>query len=367
VRALLLLLLLGLLAACAAPAPTKPAPPPKPPPELPQAVKLGGEIFASDWHVTIIARDTTTLSRAKTEQAHVEAALQEVERQLSLWQHDSELSRFNRTAWTKGPLPVTPGLLSLLRTALQVGKDTDGAFDVTLGPLLDLWGFSPSSKGKVTAPPDAKAIAAAKAKTGPGLLHLADGGVKKDRLDVVVDLTAIGDGAAAAAVLNALVERGFKDVLVDVAGEVVASGQGLEGPWVVGINVPRDDAAPDDVERKVVIDTTAGPRALSTSGTYREAFTSGGKRYPHILDPRTGAPVQHDLVSCSIVAPDVVVADALSTACVVLGVAGTQQVLPRFPGASALFLTARPDGSFAATTTAGFPPPPASSPSSASP
>jgi thiamine biosynthesis lipoprotein len=213
----------------------------------------------------------------------------------------------------------------------------------------------------VTAPPSVEAIAAARARTGMNLLHVTNGGVQKDREDVVVDVTAVGDGAGAAAVLRGLNERGFKDVLVDVAGEVAASGQGLEGAWKVGVNVPSPGAAPDDVERVVFLETGTGTRALSTSGTYREALSvpagSGaeGKRYPHILDPKTGAPVTHDLVSCTVIADDVVRADALSTACVVLGEEGTRAILDRFPDAEVLFLKAKPDQTFASSTTKGFP------------
>lgn len=350
---LLLALALSLCAACNPPpatTTTKPAAP-----TLPTSVRLTGEIFASDWQVTIVARDASTLARTRTLQPAIEAALKEVDRELSLWNRDSELARFNRIAWTK-TLPLSPTLMALIETALRVGRDTDGAFDITLGPVLDVWGFSPATKGKVTAPPTAEQIAAARAKTGLSLLHPGEGGLQKDQADAVVDLTAIGDGAAAAAVATVLVERGFGDFLVDVAGEVVVSGHGLKGPWKVGVNVPNEDAAADAVEQTVVVDTTGTAlRALSTSGTYREAFTADGKRYPHILDPRTAAPVTHDLVSCTVVGPDVVVADALSTACVVLGVDGTKAVLPRFAGYSALFLTAQPDKTFAATVSEGFP------------
>lgn len=339
-----------------APAAAAAPPPPSTAVVFPTAVKLSGEIFASNWNITLIARDAAAAARARSVEPLVEAALREVGRQLSLWEPESELARFNRTVWKK-EVSVTPGLHALLATSLQVGKDTDGAFDITLGPLLDLWGFSAAQKGKVTAPPVAADVALARARTGLSLIRLGDGSLIKERSDVVVDLTAIGDGAAAAAVMAVLRERGFTDVLVDVAGEVVVSGAGLAGPWRVGVNVPAEDAAPDAVERTVALmPAPGGVRALSTSGTYREAFSKDGTRYPHILDPRTAAPVTHNLVSCTIVADDVVVADALSTACVVLGVEGTRKVLPRFPGASALFLTADAAGStFAASTTEGFP------------
>ncbi len=332
--------------------PTPMAPPPVP--VFPQAVKLGGEIFTSQWQVTIIARDAATLLRARTQAPAVEAALAEVERKLSLWQPESELRRFNAAAWTK-PVGVTPGLATVLTTCLDVGAKTDGAFDITIGPLLDLWGLSAVTKALPRAVPLPADIARERARTGLQLLHIDSGGLKKDREDVVVDATAVGDGAAAAAVMAGLLERGFGDVLVDVAGEVVAAGRGLLGPWQVGVNLPAPDAGPDEVERVVELvarpegnapEPGTGVRALSTSGTYREA---------HILDPRTGALAKSDLVSCTIVADDVVVADALSTACIVLGEQGTRAILDRFPATEALFLKTKGERTFTASTTAGFP------------
>lgn len=344
----------GVFAACPAP---PPPPPPAPPAQTyPMAVKLRGEIFASTWAVTIIAPDAATALRAKTVEPVVQATLLEVERQISSWKRDSELAKFNRTVWAK-PLPQSAGLLTLTKTALAVGRDTDGAFDITIGPLLDLWGFSPATKGTVKEPPSAAAIAAAKAKTGLKLIHVVDGGLKKDREDLTIDLTAIGDGAAAAAVMTAVAERGFDHVLVDVAGEVVVRGAGLAAPWKVGVNTPKADADPSSTAALLTLAPAPGATlALSTSGTYREAFTAGGVRYAHILDPRTGAPVTHNLVSCSVVGADVVIADALSTACVVLGVDGTKAVLPRFAGYEVLFLSEGEGGAIVEERTAGFPP-----------
>lgn len=323
---------------------------------LPQAVKLNGQIFGSEWNVTIIARDGATLSQARAQSVVIAATLAEVGRQLSLWEPQSELSRFNRAAWTEA-VAVSPGLSALISTCLDIGQKTEGAFDVTLGPVLDVWGFSASTKGKVSAPPSAAAIAAARARTGLSLLHVAGGGIQKDREDMVIDLTAVGDGAGAAAVMAALRERGFADVLVDVAGEVVVAGHGLKGPWQIGVNVPTADAAPDAVERVVSLQADSGLRALSTSGTYREGFSSEGQLYPHILDPQTGAPVTHNLLSCTVVADDVIVADALSTACVALGEKRSRAMLERFLGAEALFLSAQADHTIEASMTKGFPNP----------
>ena len=323
-----------------------------------ETVQLDGEIFATTWHVTVVAADAEAAARARALAPRLQEAFSGVGRALSAWDPQSELSVFNRAASTS-PQPVSPATARLVSLALDVAARTDGAFDPTLGPLLSLWGFSAATKGTVTTPPSPDAIAAARARTGPSFLQVDGLMLQKQREDLVVDLTAIGDGAAAAAGAAVVRDAGFVDVLVDVGGEIAACGHGPAGPWRVGIDAPSNDPlAAGAVVAVAALDAGAGGcRALSTSGSTREAWSAGARRYPHILDPRSGTPIDHDLVSCTIVVDDVVVADALSTACMVLGEAGTRAVLPRFAGASAFFVRAPKDDDRAlvTSTSEGFP------------
>ena len=327
----------------------------------PQQVSISGEIFASGYSVQIIVGDATAAARAATLQPFIDATLAEVERQLSAWRTDAELTRLSALPWTK-PWPASPGTLAVVERCLEVSKGTDGAFDITISPLLDLWGFSAAAKAKEGGPtlevPTAAAIAAARASVGWRQVHVGPGTITKDREDLVLDATAVTDGAAAAAVVTMLVERGFQNILVDVAGEVAVRGEGLKGPWRVGINTPDANAAPDDVLRVVPLPVVdGGGLTLSTSGTYRERRDIGATSVSHILDPRTGRPAVNPLVSCTIVGPDLVVGDALSTACIVLGEAGTRAALATsFPGYSALFVANQPGNEERlVTTTANFP------------
>jgi thiamine biosynthesis lipoprotein len=324
------------------------------PQTFPTTVTLAGDIFASRWSVSIVADTATDATRAQTLSPSIQAALLEVERQLSSWRSDSEVQRFNRST-SVTPVAVSQATADVVATCLDVSARTDGAFDVTVGPLLALWGFSPSTKGTVAQAPSADAINEALAHTGWRRLHAARGSLTKDHPALTVDVTAVTDGQAADVIARLLRERGHERFLVDVAGEVVVAGQGLRGPWRVGINTPSPDAGDAESIRQTPLLPPPGETvALSTSGTYREGWTDHGTRVSHILNPTTGAPVAHSLVSCTIIGTNTVVADALSTACVVLGEAETRRVLPRFQGCEALFITA--DGPrFVVTTSAGFP------------
>lgn len=344
------------LAACAPPAPP---PPPKPVEAAvvgPTVVALDGEAFSSSWHIAIVASTDAERARARTMVPVVDAAIAEVGRQVSSWNPQSEVSRFS-AAQHLHPLSASAGTLQIVGVALDTAAKTGGAFDPTVGPLLDLWGFSPSTKGKVSAPPTATAIAAAKQRVGFAHVQIDGGLLVKDRADTTLDVTALGDGAAAAAIARSLQERGFSNFLVDVAGEVVVAGPGHGKPWRVGINTPKAEAAADEsVQQTALTPPGTSVLALSTSGTYRDTWSKDGTRYTHIIDPATGAPVTHTLVSCTILGPDIVVADALSTACIVMGKARTETALPAFAGYEALFIEATTPTTFATSHTAGFPP-----------
>ncbi len=284
----------------------------------------------------------------------INATLSEVERQVSSWRRDSELSKvsLNRSAL---PQPVPPSTAEVVATCVDVGDKTGGAFDITIQPLLALWGFTAETKGNVTAPPSAEAIAIAKGRLGK--VKVAGGSVIKSNADVIVDVSAIADGAAATAIAAALSERGIENFLVDVAGEVVVRGHGEKGPWKLGINTPTSEASPQDTVALVSFSeaqTSSSTMALSTSGTSRDHWELDGKRYSHILDPRSGAPVTHNLVSCTITGPDLVVADALSTACIVMDETETTKRLGAFPGYEAYFVH-DDGGTLRSTHTEGFP------------
>ena len=204
------------------------------------------------------------------------------------------------------------------RKARHVGALSDGAFDVTVGPLVNLWGFGPEHKPDAVPSPDA--IRAARERVGASLLELrADPpALRKQRGDVYIDLSALGEGEGADRVAAYLESRGVTDYMVAVAGTLRVRGKNPKGePWGIAIEEPRPDRRA--VQRILPITD----RAISTSGDYRNFFEEGGRRYSHHIDPRTGAPVAQRLASVSVVlpaAPDAARrADGLATALLVLG------------------------------------------------
>lgn len=301
-----------------------------------------GEIFASRWRVVVPT--TTAASTTADFDAVLPATLREVEAQLSAWRADSEVNRCLQIP-ANTPCPIASATAAVLSTCLDVARDSDGAFDITVAPVLALWGFSPTTKRAAIGPPSPTEIAAALARVDSSAVVVAPGppaSLTRTRDDVSIDATAVTDGAAAQAIARLLWQRGLRHFLVDVAGEVVVAGSadGAAAPWQVGLSNPLAhgaDGGGDDVSGAVVALRGPGLVALSTSGSTRDLREVGGRTVSHIVDPRVGVPVVNDVVACTVVGPDVVVADALSTACMVLGPQAMPALLAKYAGTSALY------------------------------
>ena len=232
---------------------------------------------------------------------------------MSHYRPDSELSRFNRAATTE-PQPLSGETLGVVADALAVSRASGGAFDVTVGPLVDAWGFGPP--GRAPAAPDEATLAALRARVGADLLEvdLAASTLRKRRANVIVDLSAIAKGYAVDAVASLLAEHGFGDYLVEIGGELRAGGTNERGePWRVAIERP----APGFATAQRIMPLTDA--ALATSGDYRNFYDLDGARVSHTIDPRTGRPVTHGLRAVSVIADRCILADARSTALNVLG------------------------------------------------
>jgi FAD:protein FMN transferase len=241
------------------------------------------------------------------------SSLDRIEGLMSTWDPDSELSRFNRSTSLE-PFTVAPETFEVFTWALDVGSLTGGALDVTIGPLVDAWGFGPSGPRK-TAPTNDE-INRLRAAVGPGRLELNPIAVtvRKTRPDVQCDLSSVVPGYAADRLSRELTVRGFTDFLVDVGGEVLARGRNEAGaPWQVGIERPQLHG--DAIQRLVPISDLA----ITTAGDYRKYREVDGQRVAHILDPRTGRPLTHRLASVTVIDPLAVRADAFDTALMVLG------------------------------------------------
>jgi thiamine biosynthesis lipoprotein len=278
--------------------------------EKPEPVVLSGIAFHSmTWTVKVSALPEG--KDAATARAELQQLLDAANGVLSTYQADTELMRFNRAPagqWVK----VSPLLFNAVREAQAVSEATGGRYDVTVGPLVNLWGFGPDAV-PVTVP-DAAAIAAARARVGYRKVTLdASRLALRHEAGVQLDLSSVGEGVAVDALSARLAAWGVRDYLVSVAGCSRASGQRPDGrDWRLAIEKPDGSGGVQQVLR-------LGNRSVSTSGSYRNYHEIGGVRYSHTIDPASGQPIRHKGVSVSVIGSEATRADAWATALNVLG------------------------------------------------
>ncbi len=264
----------------------------------------------------VVPRELDETQRAAI-QTLIESELASIDAKMSTYREDSELSRFNASR-TLSPFAVSAETAEVLRAAHEVSQLTQGAFDVTVSPLVQAWGFG--AGGNLTAPQPSEALLkAAHAKVGFAKL-LIDSNlnqIQKLEPELSCDLSGIAPGFAVDRIAQGLLARGYRDFLIDVGGELRASGQnGQRQVWRIGIERPDlGGLQPGPVQRIVPLDGLS----LATSGDYRQFHEVGGERFSHIIDPRAGRPIRHQLTSVSVVHPQCMMADAWATALMVLG------------------------------------------------
>ncbi|MEA3291855.1 MAG: FAD:protein FMN transferase [Pseudomonadota bacterium] len=308
--------------------------------------ELSGDTMGTRYHVTLPGAVDDAEKRQL--ENSIEAVLESVDAQMSTYRPDSALSVFNRSSSTEW-LDAPPPLAAVIEQALEFSRLSGGAFDVTVGPLVNLWGFGPAER--IEAAPEAAEIAGVKSRVGFQNLSVrtAPPAIRKAISGLYVDLSAIAKGYAVDRVARVLDETGRADYLVEIGGEVRTRGRNAAGEaWRIAIEQPLDDTRA--VQRVVAL----SGQSMATSGDYRNFFEIGGQRYSHTIDPHTGAPVRHRLASVSVVAASAAAADALATALLVLGPEAGRDLAER-EGIAALFIS-RADGGFEVRTTAGFPP-----------
>lgn len=274
-------------------------------------VSITGATMGTTWSVAYIEPADTPYVEELF--GGIQGILDEIDSSLSTYQADSEISAFNRlplNSWTR----PSPAFFQVLRTALDVGKRSEGAYDVTVAPLVDLWGFGPGDSGAAAVPPVQK-IEALRERIGQQNLRLDTGEDKIMKLSKVsLDFSSLAKGYAVDRVAGWLSERGIARFMVEVGGEMRLSGlSGRGDPWRIAIEQP------DSRLHSVAAAMSLTDISIATSGDYRNFFEVDGQRFSHMIDPRTGHPVAHDLVSVTVAHPECMVADAWATALVVLG------------------------------------------------
>ena len=300
--------------------------------------------MGTTYSVKCLALPTTVPSRAL--QSSIDQLLEQIEQQMSTYRLDAELSRFNRHAGTNW-FAVAASLAEVVAEAQHVSQITDGAFDVTVGPLVDLWGFGPQRH--TGAIPDAAAITATRRNVGYQRLEarLSPPALRKSASAIRIDLSGIAKGYAVDAIARRLDTLGITNHLVAVGGELKGSGVDANGrAWRVGIEQPD----PTTLQIQAVV--PLANRGVSTSGDYRNSFEANGRSYGHIIDPRTGRPPDHSLASVAVVHESSTRADALATALMVLGPERGYEFATR-NGLACLFIL-RAGGEFVAKQTKAF-------------
>lgn len=297
--------------------------------------KISGSTMGTTYHIKLVGMPENLDSDSVSEQ--VQQTLDELDGQMSTYNNESELSRFNTsdsTDWVE----TSEHLATVVRAAQHVSELTRGAFDVTVGPLVDLWGFGPADTlDRIPTPAE---IDSAKARTG--FFHVTARGnppaIRKDLPDLHIDLSAIAKGYAVDQVSELLDSLGIRNYLVEIGGELRGRGHNDKGEyWRIGIEQPASGS------RQVHSVITIHDVGVATSGDYRNYFEKEGVRYSHTINPRTGRPVTHRLASVTVIGYNAAEADALATGLMVLGPEDGYRLAER-EGIAAFFIVRTDDG-----------------------
>ncbi|MCB2255235.1 FAD:protein FMN transferase [Pseudomonas chlororaphis] len=269
---------------------------------------FGGPTMGSTYSIKYVRH--AALAAPDEVQAEVEGILAEIDRQMSTYRSDSDIERFN--VLPANSCRVMPAaVLRLIEVGQQLSRASQGSFDLTVEPLLDLWGFGPQGRGEQV--PEDEALARARQRVGYQHLRI-DGDLLCKDAAVEVDFNSIAAGYAVDRIAARFEAMGIDDYLVEVTGELKAAGRKPDGSaWRIALEEPRDDR--QVAERIIEIDGYG----VSTSGDYRNYFQHDGQRYSHTFDARTGKPVEHGLASVTVVHPAALMADGLSTLLLILG------------------------------------------------
>jgi thiamine biosynthesis lipoprotein len=244
---------------------------------------------------------------------------------------DRSLSPFNEhsviTAVNNNQEVVLDNMFQeVFQKAMTISRETDGAFDITVAPLVNAWGFG----FKNGTQPDRRQVDSLREMIGYEKLSLVNGKVQKKDPRMMLDCSAIAKGYGTDMVARLLKERGVQNYMVEIGGEIVTKGVNAQRvPWKIGVTKPDDDSLSVGNELQTILNVT--DKAMATSGNYRRFYYKGGKRFAHTIDPKTGYPVQHNILSATVLADDCATADAYATSFMVMGMEGAKRVLERHP------------------------------------
>lgn len=286
-----------------------------------------GFIFGTVYHITY--QNDNNLKQ------NIEAELEKVNKTFSTFDSTSIISLINQNK----PVKINDMFAEIFDLSEEISTETEGAFDITVAPLVNLWGFGFKAGQK----PTKEKIDSLRLLVGYNKVKLYENGVKKKNPKIMLDCSAVAKGYGSDIVARYLREQGVKNFMVEIGGEIVTSGLSENRlPWKIGVTKPSDNKTDMNQEVETILNVT--DKAMATSGNYRNFYYKGGKKYAHTIDPKTGYPVQHSLLSATVLAKNCATADAYATSFMVMGVEKAEALLEKHPELMAYFIYAGPKG-----------------------
>ena len=315
--------------------------------EAKQEHVIRGRTMGTTYNIKVVTGNSQGISGVK---GKIDRRLEEINRSMSTYQKDSEISRFNRFNKVGQKFQISNDFFQVMKAGQNIHRLTGGAWDGTVNPLVDLWGFGRKGR-RDNVPPDNKIVALLPDIGFTKIDVVTPGFLVKKRADITVDLSSIAKGYGVDEVADLLRSLGYKNYLVEIGGEIFAAGHRKDDTrWRIGINRPRADATFDAVYKVVALHN----QGFATSGDYRNFFKVDGVRYSHVIDPRTGYPVSNGVVSTSIISADCMTADGLATAIIVMGVKKGLELIDRLDGVEGLIVVEQNDGKLVDYYSKGF-------------
>ena len=288
-----------------------------------------GQIYGTIYHIVYES------PAGKDLKPEIDAELQRLTLIFSTFNPESQISKVNKNI----PVELDPLFINCFNCSMKVSELSEGAFDITVAPLVNAWGFGFTNRQKITQP----LIDSLLLVTGYKKVKLEKGKVVKENPGIMLDMSAISKGYTCDIIGSFLAERGCRNYMVEIGGEVVAKGINNRGTvWNIGISKPDETSyyAREDIQAVVKLPG----KALATSGNYRNFYVQDGKKYGHEINPHTGYPAEQNLLSTTVLANDCMTADAWATAFMVLGLEKSVEIQKKLPGIEVYFIYADESG-----------------------
>lgn len=268
-----------------------------------ETIKLEGNSQGTTYHITYLSQDGIQYKK------QIDSLLADIDLSMSTWVPNSIISRINKN---EENVVVDDYFRTVFNKSLEVSEKTNGNFDITVGPLINAWGFGPTKKNTLSKSQVDSILQLVNYKN----VTLKNNQVIKANPEIKIDFNAIAQGYSVDVLAAFLETKGIKNYLVELGGEIKAKGKKENDEWKVGIDQPTEEGAE---ERQLEAIINLNNRALATSGNYRKFYIEGNQKMSHIIDPKTGYPAKHNLLSTTVIASDGITADAYATAFMVMG------------------------------------------------